>query len=155
MQISGMTKIMAGLAEIGMSGITTEQLPRLLPSDRMGPALVIMVDVRAYFQGKSLIILFYLKWLEIFLYSCCCSVAYKRFADNIPLAIDVELVRGVERGILKELYSKLGVNGEDGARICRELAQESPQVSDKRADLRKKLERLEIASSQLLILTYT
>ena len=121
----------------------------------MGPALVIMADVRAYFQGKSLIILFYLKWLEIFSYSCCCSVAYKRFADNIPLAIDVELVRGVERGILKELYSKLGVNGEDGARICRELAQESPQVSDKRADLRKKLERLEIASSQLLILTYT
>ena len=155
MQISGMTKIMAGLAEIGMSGITPEQLPRLLPSDRMGPALVIMADVRAYFQGKSLIILFYLKWLEIFSYSCCCSVAYKRFADNIPLAIDVELVRGVERGILKELYSKLGVNGEDGARICRELAQESPQVSDKRADLRKKLERLEIASSQLLILTYT
>ena len=84
-----------------------------------------------------------------------CSVAYKRFADNIPLAIDVELVRGVERNVLKELYSKLGVNGEDGTRICRELAQESPQVADKRADLRKKLERLEIASSQLLNLTCT
>ena len=78
------------------------------------------------------------------------TVAYKRFADNIPLAIDVELVRGVERNVLKELYSKLGVNGGDGARICRELAQESPQVADKRADLMKKLERLEIASSQLL-----
>ena len=77
-------------------------------------------------------------------------MAYKRFADNIPLAIDVELVRGVERDLLQELYSKLGVNGEDGAGICHELAQESPQVADKRADLLKKLERLEIASAQLL-----
>ena len=57
--------------------------------------------------------------------------------------------------MLKELYLKLGVNGEDGARICRELAQESPQVADKRADLLKKLERLEIASVQLLHMTYT
>jgi hypothetical protein len=83
-------------------------------------------------------------------YSYKCSVAYKRFADNIPLAIDVELVRGVERNVLRELYSKLGVNGEDGARICCELAQESPQVANKRADLLKKLERLEFASAQLL-----
>ena len=29
-QISGMTKIMAGLAEIGMSGITPEQLPKVI-----------------------------------------------------------------------------------------------------------------------------
>ena len=83
-----------------------------------------------------------------------CSVAYKRFADNIPLAIDMELVRGVERGMLKELYSKLGITGEDGTRICRELAQESPQIADKRADLVKKLERLETASAQLLQLLH-
>ena len=57
--------------------------------------------------------------------------------------------------MLKELYSKLGINGEDGIRICRELAQESPQVADKRADLLRKLERLETASAQLLHLTYT
>ena len=76
------------------------------------------------------------------------------FADNIPLAIDVELVQGIERNVLKELYSKLGVNGEDGARVCHELAQESPQVADKKADLLKNLEQLEIASAQLLHLTY-
>ena len=57
--------------------------------------------------------------------------------------------------MLKELYSKLGINGEDGIRNCRELAQESPQVADKRADLLRKLERLETASAQLLHLTYT
>ncbi|KAF8805211.1 hypothetical protein BYT27DRAFT_7258317 [Phlegmacium glaucopus] len=126
-RVTGIAKVLAGLAEIGMPGIKPEQLARLFPSDSMEPALSIMADVRAYFQ-----------------------VAYKRFVDNITLAIDVELVRGVERGVLEELYSKLGINGEDGARICRELAQESPQVADKRADLLKKLERLEIASEQLL-----
>jgi hypothetical protein len=55
--------------------------------------------------------------------------------------------------VLKELYSKLGVNGEDGARICRELAQESPQVAGKRADLLKKLEWLETASARRAALT--
>ena len=77
-------------------------------------------------------------------------VAYKRFADNIPLAIDLELVQGAEQNILSTLYSNLGINGQDGVRVCKELAQESPQVADRRADLLKKLERLEIASDELL-----
>jgi hypothetical protein len=51
-QPTGIAKIMAGLAEIGMSGVIPEDLPRLLPSDSMEPALVIMAEVRAYFQGN-------------------------------------------------------------------------------------------------------
>ena len=77
-------------------------------------------------------------------------MAYKRFADNVPLAIDLELVQGAEQNILSTLYSSLGINGQDGARVCRELAQESPQIADRRADLLKKLERLETASDELL-----
>lgn len=70
----------------------------------------------------------------------------------MPLAVDFELVRGVEMGLLKVLYTNLGINGTDGYRISQELAQESPQNTDRRADLRKKLERLEIASGELLSL---
>lgn len=77
-------------------------------------------------------------------------MVYKRFADNVPLAIDLELVQGAETDILGTLYSNLGMNGQDGIRICKELAQESPQIADRRADLLKKLERLEIASDELL-----
>ena len=55
-QPTGIAKIMAGLAEIGMSGVKPEELPRLFPSDSMEPALVIMAEVRAYFQGKWLIL---------------------------------------------------------------------------------------------------
>ncbi|KAJ3504231.1 hypothetical protein NLJ89_g8043 [Agrocybe chaxingu] len=126
---TGVAKVLAALAEIGLSGIKAEDIPKLFPPDRMEPALGIMADVRAYFQ-----------------------VAYKRFADNVPLAIDLELVRGVERDVLAALYTNLGVNGADGHRICKEFAQESPQISDRRAELLKKLERLEYASGELLSL---
>jgi hypothetical protein len=79
-------------------------------------------------------------------------VAYKRFTDNAPLAIDSELVRGAERGMLQLLYTTLGINGPDGLRICQDLAQESPHIAGKRSDLLKKLERLENASIELLSL---
>ena len=42
---------LASLAAIGLTGVKAEDLPKLLPPDRMEPALVIMADVRAYFQG--------------------------------------------------------------------------------------------------------
>ena len=47
----GIAKTLAGLSEIGLSGIKAEDLPSLLPPDRMAPALGIMADVRSYFQG--------------------------------------------------------------------------------------------------------
>ena len=49
--VTGIAKAMAGLSEIGLSGIKVEDLPNLLPPDRMAPALGIMADIRAYFQG--------------------------------------------------------------------------------------------------------
>lgn len=51
-QPSGIAKVLAGLAEIGMTGVKAEDLPKLLPPDRMAPALEIMADVRGYFQGR-------------------------------------------------------------------------------------------------------
>ncbi|KAJ7494128.1 P-loop containing nucleoside triphosphate hydrolase protein [Mycena latifolia] len=124
---SGIAGVLSGLATIGLNGVDAEDLVKLLPPDRMDPALNIMSDVRAYFQ-----------------------VAYKRIADNVPSAIDHELIRGVGRDMLPTLYSGLGINGPDGLRICRELAQESPSVAGKREELLKRLERLETASKELV-----
>lgn len=126
-QEMGIAKVLSGLAEMGLPGIKPEDISKLLPPDRMEHALIIMADVRAYFQ-----------------------VAYKRFADNVPLAIDYELVRGIERDLLQTLYGRLGINGPEGQRICKELAQENPHIADRREDLQKKLERLRIASSELM-----
>ncbi|KAJ7064507.1 P-loop containing nucleoside triphosphate hydrolase protein [Mycena amicta] len=124
---STIDSILGQFASIGLSGLKAEDFARLLPTDKMGPALEIMADVRAYFQ-----------------------VAYKRVTDNIPLAIDYELVRGVGRDLLPLLYNNLGVGGKEGDRICRELAQESPSVANKREELTKKMERLETASQELV-----
>lgn len=124
---TGVAQVLSSLAAVGLSGINAEDLVKLMPPDRMDPALNIMSDVRAYFQ-----------------------VAYKRITDNVPLTIDHELVRGVGRDMLLTLYSGLGINGSDGVRICRELAQESPSVAGKREELGKRLERLETASRELM-----
>jgi hypothetical protein len=51
--LTGIAKVMAGLAEMGMSSVKPEDLAKLIPPDSMEPALRIMADVRAYFQGMS------------------------------------------------------------------------------------------------------
>ncbi|KAJ6450049.1 P-loop containing nucleoside triphosphate hydrolase protein [Mycena sanguinolenta] len=109
--------------------VRAEDLMKLCPKDPMEPAFNIMADVRAYFQ-----------------------VAYKRFADDIPAEIDHDLVRGVGRNILPTLMKGLGLNGPDAMRIAKDFARENPAVAGKRADLEKKLERLETAARQLLSL---
>ncbi|KIL62474.1 hypothetical protein M378DRAFT_199179 [Amanita muscaria Koide BX008] len=124
--VTGSAKVIEGLLEMGITGIKPEDIPNLLP-DPMEPALVIMAEVRAYFQ-----------------------VAYKRFADNVPNAIDVELIRGVEKDLMRKVSQGLGINGKDGLQICMELAKENPLTSNRREDLKKKLERLQVASQELL-----
>ncbi|KAG6810923.1 hypothetical protein H0H92_009758 [Tricholoma furcatifolium] len=124
---TGIAKVLASLVEMGITGVKPEALAKLIEPDGMGPALHIMADVRAYFQ-----------------------VAYKRFADNVPLAIDYELIWGAERDVLAALNTGLGVNGEHGDRICRELSQENASVAGRRDELMKKLERMQAAAHQLL-----
>lgn len=50
---TGIAKVLAGLAEIGVHSVKPEDLAKLTPPDAKEPALVIMADVRAYFQGTS------------------------------------------------------------------------------------------------------
>jgi hypothetical protein len=45
-------KILSGLLELGVDGITPADLAKLLPQDQYSPALDIMAEVRAYFQGE-------------------------------------------------------------------------------------------------------
>ncbi|KAK0499138.1 P-loop containing nucleoside triphosphate hydrolase protein [Armillaria luteobubalina] len=120
--------ILSGLNNVGIHGVHGPDLVKLLPADCMEASLKIMADVRAYFQ-----------------------VAYKRFADNVPLAIDYDLVRGLHRGLLGTLSERLGIYGSNGQAICKEFAQESPQIAGRREELMKKLERLQSASEELLI----
>ncbi|KAF9078476.1 P-loop containing nucleoside triphosphate hydrolase protein [Rhodocollybia butyracea] len=118
---------LSNLAQLGIAGVKGIDLIKLLPSDEMEPALNIMAEVRAYFQ-----------------------VAYKRFADAVPLAIDYELVRGIERDLLPTIYKNLHIHhAQDGQAVCEELARESPQIAGCREELNKKLERMQEASRAL------
>ncbi|TFK68463.1 hypothetical protein BDN72DRAFT_769259 [Pluteus cervinus] len=119
-------QVLAGLSQLGIS-VDEEDLRKLRPADQMDPALGIMADVRAYFQ-----------------------VAHQRFVDNIPMAIDFELVQGLGRDIFEILSTGLGLNGPNAQECCREWAREPPAVAARRAELKKKLERLQGARLELM-----
>jgi hypothetical protein len=48
----GVSKVLIGLTEMGFNGVQANDLAKLLKTDNMEPAIEIMADVRAYFQGK-------------------------------------------------------------------------------------------------------
>ena len=77
-------------------------------------------------------------------------MAYKRFVDNVPLAIDFGLVRGLQKDILPFFYSHLGINGQNGHQICMELAEEDADMAARRLGLKETLGRLELARRELL-----
>jgi hypothetical protein len=66
------------------------------------------------------------------------------------MAIDHELVFGVERDIQSALHKGLGITGPNAFQIARELVQEPPNISARREELQKKLERLNTARMELL-----
>jgi hypothetical protein len=51
---TGISRVLLGLTELGLEGIKAKDICKLLPEDHMEPAIRIMADVRAYFQGLSL-----------------------------------------------------------------------------------------------------
>ncbi|KAI0343435.1 hypothetical protein BDW22DRAFT_1170105 [Trametopsis cervina] len=124
----GAYKALSGLTEMGFN-VKAPELLKLLPPDPLEPALQIMATVRAYFQ-----------------------VAYKRFIDNVPHAIDYELVLGMNRDHRLEsvLYHGLGLTGPDANKRCREFLSEPPQIISRRAELEKRRERLESAKKELM-----
>jgi hypothetical protein len=143
-RLDPITQILASLSEIGITA-EAEDLPRLLPSDPMEAALNIMSSVRAYFQGNIQRD-----------FSCAhkvahvwFAVAYKRFADMVPIAVDYEIVLGLEKDVDKALQEGLQITGPDGYTRCQNMLQESSSVASRRQDVQKKMERLQAARQEL------
>jgi len=118
-------KALGGLNEAGIA-VLPGDLPKLLPGDPMDPALGIMAGVRAYFQ-----------------------VSYKRFSDMVPLAIDHEMILGLEKGMESAMRDGLNLTGPDAKSRCQMMVQEPSIVASRRTDLQKKLDRLHAASLEL------
>lgn len=77
-------------------------------------------------------------------------VSYKRFVDNVPMAIDYELVRGGGEDVFQLLWGKLELDKPGAQEMCKDYAQEGAQVADRREELEKKLERLMLATRRLI-----
>jgi len=103
---------------IGNNHSKPEELAAL---DSHDPALHYMASARAYFR-----------------------IAFKRFADMVPMVIDQELLRGLdwERGLNSALTKGLGITGPGSLDKAKEYLQEQPEIKSRRESLLKKQERL-------------
>ncbi|KAI0045529.1 hypothetical protein FA95DRAFT_1607639 [Auriscalpium vulgare] len=115
------------LNTLGLYDFQVHSLAALAPADHMEPALKIMADVRAYFQ-----------------------VAYKRYVDDVPLAIDQELVRGLREGLEAAISSGIGINKPDGYERCKNFLREPAAIGERRNELEGKKKRLLKAKEELL-----
>ena len=67
----------------------------------------------------------------------------------VPLAIDHEMVRGLEKGMEYAMRDGLQLTGPDAHSRCQMMVQEPSMVASRRTDLQKKLDRLHAASVEL------
>ncbi len=145
-------EVLAGLTSMGIHGTKSGDLAKLLPPDPYDPAVEIMASVRAYFQGTFMS---NTRAIPHVLIVVCVRlplvVAHKRFIDNIPNTIDYELVLGLDReqALDKALRKGLGIGGADAVAHCAEYIKEPRHVAERREELMKKRERLEMARRQL------
>ncbi|KAF8890586.1 hypothetical protein CPB85DRAFT_1332852 [Mucidula mucida] len=96
------------------------------PADAASPEIVLMAEVRAYFQ-----------------------VAYKRIIDNVPRAIDYDGLMALSTRVNEALVCGLGVDAEGSSSRLKEYFAEAPDVTDLRAELQAKQKRLEEITTRL------
>ncbi len=104
-QLTGIAKAMTGLSEIGLwqrtFRIFYHQIEWRLPSESWQmSSRTSKVDPRC---TSNVFCLLYIL-----------TVAIKRFTDNVPLAIDSELVRCAEKGMLQLIYSPVNFDTASG-----------------------------------------
>ena len=76
-------------------------------------------------------------------------VAYKRFVDYVPSAIDRELLRALEHDIEEALFAGLHVSSPNAKERCERLLAQDPSVVAARGELEARKARLEAARHEL------
>ena len=76
-------------------------------------------------------------------------MAYKRFTDMVPMAIDHEIVLGLRLGVDKALREGLQITGPEGYNRCKNMLEEQISVVSERQEAQEKLKRLRAAREQL------
>ncbi|KDQ60443.1 hypothetical protein JAAARDRAFT_125646, partial [Jaapia argillacea MUCL 33604] len=104
----------------------TSTSPLLRPPDEYSREILVMAQVRAYFQ-----------------------VSYKRIIDNIPLMIDLQFVKAVGEDLQPFLVGKLGLGNSSASERCASYLVEDPSVVTKRDELIARKNRLELVATKL------
>jgi hypothetical protein len=78
-------------------------------------------------------------------------VAYKRFIDNVPKAVDEELVLGIAKGLQSALVSGLGLELPDAHERCAKYLAEHPRIAERRERTMACKNRLLLAQEELHI----
>jgi len=115
-----LSNLIQQLAAAGFPVHERSDLERLFAGDPYEEVLVVMAEVRAYWQ-----------------------VAYKRVIDIMPLAIDEDFVCGVSHDMQEIVMEGLGLGGVDANRQAGEYLAEDPDVVAERDQLMAKLARVE------------
>ncbi|KAF8145095.1 P-loop containing nucleoside triphosphate hydrolase protein [Mycena galopus ATCC 62051] len=120
---------LALLAELGYSGITSEDFGKLRQVDEFETEITVMSEVRGYFEVRR-------------------SLG-TRVIDNIPALIDTKFLRAIAQNLQQELISEFGLGSENANAVCAAFLVEDPRLVAKREDLMARNRRLEAVQIQL------
>ncbi|KLO12399.1 hypothetical protein SCHPADRAFT_941237 [Schizopora paradoxa] len=119
--ITAAERALSALAELGYRNLSEKDLARLHKApDNFQEELMVMADVRAYFQ-----------------------VAYKRIIDHIPLTIEHSLNKGLAKSMKTSLLQQLDLDSSEASKRLKDLLDEDPNVKTRREQLETRRRRLE------------
>ncbi|KAG8946753.1 hypothetical protein FRC04_011409 [Tulasnella sp. 424] len=112
--------LISQLAAAGFPVQNSADLERLFAGDPYEEVLIVMAEVRAYWQ-----------------------VSYKRVIDIVPLSIDEDFVVGLAQDAQDILMEGLGLTGLDANKQAGEFLAEDPEIVAERDQLMSKLARVD------------
>ncbi|KAF7326063.1 hypothetical protein MKEN_00457600 [Mycena kentingensis (nom. inval.)] len=114
------------LAKLGYPGLKVEDLGKLREGDIYETEMMVMAEVRGYFQ-----------------------CAYKRIIDNIPLLIDAQFLQALGQALQQELITAFELGKEGATAMCAAYLTEDPRVVARREALEGRRKMLEAVQQQL------
>lgn len=121
-------------------------MDRLIPPDEYEEELVVMADVRAYFQVAYKVrapIVYQL----VFLF--CLTLLEKRLVDYIPLTIEHVLNQSLAQALMRSLIQKLQLGSAESSERLEQLIAEDPEIAYERKDLLSRISSLEKVVDEL------
>jgi len=115
-----MEQLLGHLVAAGYAVNSVSDLDRLLPPDPYEEVLMVMAEVKAYWQ-----------------------VSYKRVIDMVPLTIDDDFLCGLARDVHDTLMQGLGLSGPDPHGKAAKFLAEDPDVAVQREELNLKMTRVD------------